>query len=397
MPIMDAIQEDLHHDNETRELNYVAYRVIADHGRAMTFLLTEGVLPGNEGAAYVLRMVMRRAMRFGKKMGVNRPFLADVARAVIGEMGSHYKELVARQDFTLKAITHEEERFQLTLDNGLAILDELIAELRSRNVSVLPGSDVFRLWDTFGFPIDLTRDIAAERGFTLDEANFKVALENQRRQSQASGKFKTGDGESFYQALELPPVEFVGYEQLQAPGQVAAILRDGQVLQQARSGDTVDIVLTRTPFYAESGGQVGDRGAISGRDGTFAVEDTQRPIPGLVVHRGRMTSGRIAVGDAVTAAVDAETRLATMRNHTATHLLHKALHEVLGEHATQKGSLVAPDRLRFDFNHLARGLAWRAGDHRAAREPDDSGEPARAMVRHHESRSAAGRGDGVVR
>ena len=353
MPIMDAIQEDLHHDNETRELNYIAYRVIADHGRAMTFLLTEGVLPGNEGAAYVLRMVMRRAMRFGKKMGVNRPFLADVARAVIGEMGSHYKELVARQEFTLKAITREEERFQLTLDNGLAILDELISELRTKNISVLPGSDVFKLWDTFGFPLDLTRDIAAERGFTLDEQDYQVALENQRRLSQASGKFKTGDGESFYQALELPPVEFVGYESLHTSGDVTAILRDGQALQHARTGDTIELVLSRTAFYAESGGQVGDRGTIAGRDGTFTVEDTQRPIPGVVVHRGRMGSGRIAVGDTVSASVEPETRQAIMRNHTATHLLHQALHEVLGEHATQKGSLVAEDRLRFDFNHLA--------------------------------------------
>jgi alanyl-tRNA synthetase len=353
MPIMDAIQEDLHHDNETREKNYVAYRVIADHGRAMTFLLSDGVLPGNEGAAYVLRMVMRRAMRFGKKMGVARPFLSDVARAVIGEMGSHYKELIARQAFILTAIAQEEERFQQTLDNGLAILDGLIAELHTRHETMIPGSEVFRLWDTFGFPIDLTRDVAHERGFTLDEDGFRTALDSRRRQSQAAGKFKLGESEQVYQALNLAPTEFVGYDRIQTTASVGAVLRNGQLLERALPADEIELVLTRTPFYAESGGQVGDRGLVRGRNCTFEVDDTQRPIPGLVVHRGRVLKGSMQAGDEVTAAVDAESRRATMRNHTATHLLHKALHEVLGEHATQKGSLVAPDRLRFDFNHLS--------------------------------------------
>jgi alanyl-tRNA synthetase len=353
LPIMDAIQEDLRHDNATREKNMVAYRVIADHGRAMTFLLADGVLPGNEGAAYVLRMVMRRAMRFAKQMGVQRPFLGDVARAVIAQMGSHYTELVPKQEYIVRVILSEEERFQETLDNGLAILDELTETLRAKGETVIPGREAFRLWDTFGFPLDLTRDVAKERGLTIDESGYQAAMEEQRRQSQARGKFTTGDLAETYRALALPESVFVGYDLTTAETRVLSIVRDGQPVSQAVAGEHVELVLDRTPFYAESGGQVGDQGSIDAPHGSLEVEDTQRPFAGVIVHRGLVTKGRISVGESVTTRINVERRLDIMRNHTATHLLHQALHEIIGPHAIQKGSLVAPDRLRFDFNHLS--------------------------------------------
>ncbi|MEP7199216.1 MAG: alanine--tRNA ligase, partial [Chloroflexota bacterium] len=353
LPIMDAIQEDLRHDNATREKNTVAYRVIADHGRAMTFLLSDGVLPGNEGQSYVLRMVMRRAMRFGKKMGVARPFLGDVARAVVATMSSHYGELVAKQEFIVKAIAQEEERFQQTLDNGLVILDSLIAEAQARGERVIAGRDVFRLWDTYGFPIDLTRDVAQERGFTLDEDGFKTAMEEQRKQSQAVGKFRVGDRADAYRTLGLGETKFLGYEMTNPSANVLAIVHDGQSAERALVGDAIELVLDQTPFYAEAGGQVGDVGDITWPSGHANITDTQRPVPGVIAHVGVVSSGTLRVGDAVKTSVDTARRHDIMRNHTATHLLHKALHEIIGEHATQKGSLVAPDRLRFDFNHLS--------------------------------------------
>ncbi len=353
LPIMDAIQEDLRQDNATRAKNVVAYRVIADHGRAMTFLLADGVLPGNEGGPYVLRMVMRRAMRFAKKMGVQRPFLGDVARAVIHQVGGHYAELVSQQDFILKAVQQEEERFQQALDNGLAILDEIILETQARNESVIAGRDVFRLWDTHGFPIDLTRDVAQERGLTLDEAGFHQAMEAQRERARALGKFTVGEKEEAYRQLNLPETTFLGYAVTRALVRVLAILNDGQAVGQAIAGDEVEVVLDQTPFYAEAGGQVGDTGLIESPNARMQVEDTQQPIHGVVVHRARVLEGTLRAGDDVRASVDELRRLDIMRNHTATHLLHKALREILGEHATQKGSLVAPDRLRFDFSHLS--------------------------------------------
>jgi alanyl-tRNA synthetase len=351
--IMDAIQEDLRHDDTTRQKNYVAYRVVADHGRALTFLLADDVLPANEGAAYVLRMVMRRAMRFGKRMGVQRPFLGDVARAVIAQMSGHYTELVAKQDFIIRAIEQEEERFQQTLDHGLAILDDIIANAEARGEKRIAGRDAFRLWDTYGFPLDLTRDVATERDFTVDEDGFRVAMEEQRKQSQAGGKFKIGMREEAYRALNLPETKFLGYETLRATGKVLAILRDGQSISEAKTGDVIEVVLDQTPFYAESGGQVGDQGQLTIGKTTMNVDDVQKPIHGVSVHIGKLDAGTLHIGEVVQASVDVAQRMDVKRNHTATHLLHKALHEILGEHATQKGSLVAPDRLRFDFNHLS--------------------------------------------
>ncbi|MBI1800639.1 MAG: alanine--tRNA ligase, partial [Chloroflexi bacterium] len=248
-PIMDAIQEDLRHDREARTRNEIAYRVIADHGRAMTFLLADGVLPGNEGGPYVLRMIMRRAMRFGKKMGVQRPFLGDVARAVIAEMGGHYQELRSRQEFIVKAIQQEEERFEQTLDKGLLILDEWMSGLQApdldrgqaRGEMVLPGRDVFRLWDTYGFPVDLTRDVAQERGFRLDDAGFRTAMQEQRERARAHGKFAAGEMEEIYRGLQLPPTKFLAYELTSSRATVLAIVRDGQPVAQAAAGDYVEV------------------------------------------------------------------------------------------------------------------------------------------------------------
>jgi len=352
-PILDAIQEDLRHDDATRAKNTVAYRVIADHGRAMTFLLSDGVLPGNEGRAYVLRMVMRRAMRFGKKMGVTRPFLGNVARAVIVHMGEHYTDLLEKQEFIIKAIGQEEERFQAALDKGLGIIESIFAETTARGSAVLSGRDIFLLWDTYGFPIDLTRDVAAERGFTLDEGGFRAAMDEQRAKSQAAGRFKMGDQAEAYRALGFAATAFTGYETLATGATVAALVRDGQLVPDARAGEDVQVVLDRTPFYGESGGQVGDSGWLESVGMRAVVSDTQKPVPGVHVHSVHVEHGLLRTGDTVRARVDEARRYDIMRNHTATHLLHRALHEILGHHATQRGSLVSPEHLRFDFNHLA--------------------------------------------
>jgi alanyl-tRNA synthetase len=363
-PIMARIQEMLGHSDAEREANIVGYRVIADHGRAVTFLIGDGALPGNEGRNYVLRMILRRAARFGRKIGFRGPFLGEIAKAVIEVMGSHFTELEARREFILQTIIQEEERFQHTLDVGLNLLDELIAELSQQGKAVIAGDQAFRLYDTYGFPMDLTRDVAKERGFTVDEAGFAVALEKQRELARAAQQFAFEEEKELevYSALldELKRagrLSEAGAEHLYTEGtetqaKVAAIVRAGQGVDSAREGDEVELVLTATPFYVESGGQVSDTGVIV-QDGEWevAVSDVRQPLPGLIVHVGEVVSGRPQVGDSAQATVDAERRMDIARNHTATHLLHNALRHVLGEHVQQAGSLVAPDRLRFDFTH----------------------------------------------
>jgi alanyl-tRNA synthetase len=524
-PIMDRVQEMLGHSDAEREANIVAYRVIADHGRAVTFLVGDGVLPGNEGRNYVLRMILRRAARFGRKIGFREPFLAEIAKVVIETMGPHFTELEARREFILQTITREEERFQQTLDVGLSLLDNLIetqralaealsrpvnavqqalaeaisrpldaqkravaefmsqrleaqqralaealsspleaqqralaefmsqrlearqraltesisrsleapqqsiaeamsrlleaqqralAEAISRPVEALqqsiaefmsqrleaqrrvlaeavswpleaqqrlveqiqeevvrtfktiPGIEAFRLYDTYGFPLDLTRDVAKERGFTVDDEGFEAALEKQRERGRAAQQFALEveaklelyshllDDLKRTGALSQAGVEHLCSEGTEAEAKVAAIVRDGQVVNSAREGDEVELVLTATPFYVESGGQVSDTGVII-RDGQWevAINDVCQPLAGLIVHIGEVLSGGPRVGDSVQAVVDAERRMDIARNHTATHLLHNALRRVLGEHVQQAGSLVAPDHLRFDFTHLA--------------------------------------------
>jgi len=354
-PILDQVQRLLGHTDAQRREGLVAYRVIADHSRAMTFLIADGVLPGNEGRRYVLRMIMRRAMRFGKKLGFSGPFLSQVAQTVIDLMGGHYTELVERRDFILEAIRQEEERFQRTLETGLTILDRIMADVQAAGQVSIPGREAFRLYDTYGFPFDLTKDVAEEHGLTVDRAGFDQAMAEQKARARAAQRFAVTDSETFYRQLELPRTAFLGYDydRLTSEARVLALVHDGELVETAQEGDVVEIVLDQSPFYAEAGGQVGDTGVIQARSGRAVVTDTQAPIPGLIVHQGRVEVGSLQVGQRVEAIVDAERRWDIMRNHTATHLLHRALHVVLGEHALQQGSLVAPDRLRFDFTHLS--------------------------------------------
>ncbi len=352
-PLMARIRALLGHTAEEMREAIVAYRVIADHARAAAFLIADGVMPGNEGRAYVLRMIIRRAVRYGRRVGLERPFLSEVTDAVVQAMGAVYPELEQRREFIRRTVIAEEERFGQTLAAGLQRLDEAIAELRRARRGILPGSVVFRLYDTFGFPVEMTRDIAREQGLVVDEAGFQEAMARQRERARAAGGFGGEEAAAARLLADLPATAFLGYRAHQARARVLALLRGGARVEGAGEGDEVDVVLDRTPFYPEGGGQVGDTGRIAHRRGEVAVADTRRVGEGVIVHRGRLVRGTLEVGDTVRAAIDRGRRWDIMRNHTATHLLHRALQEVLGEHARQAGSLVAPDRLRFDFTHLS--------------------------------------------
>ena len=355
LPLKDRIQGLLGHSETQRATHTVAYRVLADHGRAMTFLVADGIVPDNEGRGYVLRMIVRRALRFARRAGAQRPLLAGLADAVIAVMRAGYPELAGFAPFIRETLAAEETRFSETLGSGLERLDALISEALSQGAAVLRGEEVFRLHDTYGFPPDLTRDIAHEHGLEVDDAGFDAERAKQQERSRGAAAFQADtEDRSVYGGLHEAGVstEFVGYETLEAEGRIQALLRGGERVAAARAEDVVEVVCDRTPFYAEAGGQVGDTGEIVTPGGVVEVTDTQRPVPGLVVHRGRVTRGDVAEGEAARLRVDVLRRRDIMRNHTATHLLHRALQETLGEHARQAGSLVAPDRLRFDFFHL---------------------------------------------
>ena len=320
-------------------------RVIADHIRACAFLVVDGVLPSNEGRGYVLRRIIRRAIRHGYKLGIHEPFFWRLVETLEGEMGDAYPELRKSRGHVEKVLHQEEERFAETLDQGMRLLDSAIAELEGE---VIPGETAFRLYDTYGFPVDLTADIARERGLSVDQAGFETAMEAQRERARASSRFEADYGPKTDLGLES---KFVGYDTLGASGVVLALLKEGVGQVDALGeGDEGVIVLDETPFYAESGGQVGDVGMIRAAAGEFEVTDT-RKWGKAHAHHGRMRRGRVEGGEQVRAEVDRATRQATVLNHSATHLLHAALRQVLGEHVQQKGSLVAPDRLRFDFSH----------------------------------------------
>ena len=330
-------------------------RVIADHTRAVTFLVADGVLPGNEGRSYVLRRVLRRAIRHGRLLGLDRPFLVQLVDVVIEMFDRHYPELSASKERIEAILQHEEEHFGRTLAAGISRFDALAAELRARGETTVPGADAFRLYDTYGFPLELTAELAEDEGLAVDQAEFDRAMERQREQSRsAAGKFATTSAErtSIYAELSESPVTFVGYDATEHEATVTGIVGETARLDGVEAGNHAEIVLNATPFYGEAGGQVGDTGVIRSGTGVFRVEDTKRPTPGLVVHRGVVIEGFISEGQTVTASVDDERRADIRRNHTATHLLHAALRTVLGDHAHQAGSLVAPDRLRFDFTNL---------------------------------------------
>jgi alanyl-tRNA synthetase len=329
---------------QAKDLASPSLRVIADHIRACSFLVVDGVIPGNDGRGYVLRRIIRRAIRHGYKLGQQEPFFHALVAPLVAEMGAAYPELVKGKDHVVRVLRQEEERFAETLENGMALLEGAIAKLDGK---MIPGETVFKLYDTYGFPIDLVGDIARERGLAIDHEGFQLAMEAQRDRARAASKFGVDLRAPGSLAAES---DFCGYEHLQNEGKIVAILKDGAEADAADAGDEARIVLDRTPFYAESGGQVGDVGLLTNGAAKFRVADTRKHGDAFL-HVGRVEAGRFRVGDIVTASVDAATRQATVLNHSATHLLHAALRKVLGTHVLQKGSLVAPDRLRFDFSH----------------------------------------------
>ncbi len=329
----------------TRDLADNSLKVIADHIRACAFLIVDGVIPGNEGRGYVLRRIIRRALRHGYQLGQKEPFFYRLVDDLARVMGSAYPELGKAQERAKQVLLAEEERFGETLEHGMKVLEGALM----REDRMLDGETVFQLYDTFGFPVDLTADIARGRGVMIDHAGFEAAMERQREQARAASKFKMAAGVEYHGK----PTEFFGYETLETEGTVVAIYREGTQVDEIQSGETAAVVLDRTPFYAESGGQVGDRGELVGSGGTFIVDDTQKIQPEVFGHQGRLTTGRLRVGEAMKAKVDPVARARAAWNHSATHLMHAALREVLGPHVQQKGSLVDPERTRFDFAHNA--------------------------------------------
>src|SRR3954462_11775555 len=326
-----------------KDLDNNSLKVIADHIRACSFLIVDGVIPGNEGRGYVLRRIVRRAIRHGYKLGQKKTFFHRLVDDLDKVMGEAYPELRSSKERVSQVLRQEEERFAETLENGMGVLESALAS----GEKLLDGETVFRLYDTFGFPVDLTADICRERGVMIDMAGFEASMDQQRERARAASRF------AMAAALEYSggKTVFHGYDKLVHPAKVVALYREGAQVQGLKSGDTGTVVLDETPFYAESGGQVGDRGEIAGAGGTFAVDDTQKIQAEVSGHHGTMRTGALKVGDRVEARVDIELRARTMRNHSVTHLMHKALREVLGPHVQQRGSLVDADKTRFDFSH----------------------------------------------
>jgi alanyl-tRNA synthetase len=330
-------------ETRQRALKSPSLNVIADHIRACSFLIVDGVIPGNEGRGYVLRRIIRRAIRHGYKLGQKQPFFFRLVDDLDRVMGDAYPELRSAKSRVSAVLRQEEERFAETLDNGMAVLESALAS----GEKLLDGDTVFRLYDTFGFPVDLTADIARERGVRIDMAGFEAAMDQQRERARAASKFAAASALEY----EGSKTEFHGYDTLTLPAKVVALYREGTKVQALKSGEHSTVVLDRTPFYAEAGGQVGDKGELVGSGGTFEVADTQKIQADVYGHQGTLKTGTLKVGDYVEARVDAALRARTMRNHSVTHLMHKALREVLGPHVQQKGSLVDPDKTRFDFSH----------------------------------------------
>ncbi|MBO9599020.1 MAG: alanine--tRNA ligase, partial [Cohnella sp.] len=331
----------------------VAFKVIADHVRMVTFAIGDGVLPSNEGRGYIIRRLLRRAVRYGKVLGIDRPFLWELTATVGEVMGGYYPEVLEKREFIEKVIRTEEERFHETLSDGLAILAELCVKARSEGKNAISGPDAFKLYDTYGFPFDLTEDYAAEQGMVVDREGFDAAMEEQRERARAARQ------ETDSMKVQGGPLadytdksEFIGYDRLTAEARVIAIVADNRFVDAAGVDEKVLVILDRTPFYAESGGQVSDVGTLTGNGTIAEVLGLSKAPYGQHVHQVTVTAGALRVGDTVTATVGAAERGDTIKNHTATHLLHKALKEVLGEHVNQAGSLVGPERLRFDFSHF---------------------------------------------
>src|SRR5262245_37119923 len=330
-------------ETKQKQLKNPSLNVIADHIRACSFLIVDGVIPGNEGRGYVLRRIVRRAIRHGYKLGQKQPFFYRIVEDLDRAMGDAYPELRQAKARVADVLKQEEERFALTLENGMGVLEAALAS----GEKLLDGETVFRLYDTFGFPVDLTADIGRERGVMIDMAGFEAAMDQQRERARAASKFSAAAGLEYSGGK----TEFHGYDSVALPAKVVALYREGAQVQALKSGDSGTVVLDRTPFYAESGGQVGDRGELVGAGGTFEVADTQKIQADVYGHHGALKTGALKVGDKVEAKVDMALRAATMRNHSVTHIMHKALREVLGPHVQQKGSLVDESKTRFDFAH----------------------------------------------
>ncbi|RDV81759.1 alanine--tRNA ligase [Ammonifex thiophilus] len=348
--IVAVAEQELHLPASDRKI-----KVVADHVRAVTFGAAEGVLPSNEGRGYVIRRLLRRALLYGVLAGREEPFLGRVAAAVCDKMGEVYPELVAHREHILRVIRAEEERFLTTLSQGMELLNRNIEQVLARGGKVLPGEEAFRLYDTYGFPLELTEEICAEKGLAVDKEGFKREMEAQRERARRARETVEylGERERFYRELreEKGDIDFVGYELLNTKSRVVALVKGAKAQSSASAGEEVEVVLDVTPFYAEKGGQVSDKGILRFSSGEALVEHVEQPVEGIIVHHVRVQKGELRVGDEVEAVVDAERRRQTARNHTATHLLHRALKEILGPHVKQAGSLVAPDRLRFDFDH----------------------------------------------
>ncbi len=353
-PLLAAIAKRAGTEYGRKEQADRSMRVVADHLRAITFLMTDGILPSNEGRGYVLRRILRRAARHGRLLGIVEPFLHELTAAVIEQMGGVYSELRSAAGTVAEATRGEEERFIATLDQGLPILNDMIAKTRSSGRNVLPGPEVFKLYDTYGFPMDLITEACREQGLTVDEAGFDAAIEEQRNRARKTGGFEQETARPAVAELagRLGATKFVGYDRLESDSVLQAILKGDRMVKEAVEGDEVEVALDVTPFYAEGGGQVGDQGALVGQEGRLEIKETTRPVPTLILHKGRVSKGRIREGEQLHLTVNRTSREDAARNHTATHLVHAALRDLLGPHVKQYGSLVAPNRLRFDFAHF---------------------------------------------
>lgn len=336
-------------ETKTTDLDSPSLKVLADHIRACSFLIADGVIPGNEGRGYVLRRIIRRAIRHGYKLGCRSAFFHKLLPDLVAEMGEAYPELVSEQKRVGDILKQEEDRFFATIESGMEILEVELANMAAANSTTFNGDLAFKLHDTFGFPLDLTADICRERNVAVDTAGFDAAMARQKEQARAAGKFKMAANLEYDGAA----TNFQGYEKLDTQAKVLALYKDGAAVNTLNEGDMGVVVLDETPFYAESGGQIGDSGELRATNGIFTVEDTQKIQAAVFGHHGVLTTGSLSVGDSLSARVNTQARTATMRNHSATHLMHKALREVLGEHVQQKGSLVDTDKTRFDFVHTA--------------------------------------------
>ncbi len=355
IPLLECVSELAEKKYGSDEETDNAMRVVVEHGRAVAFLIGDGVIPANEGRGYVLRRLLRRAAVFSRRLAKDKPFLAEVAKATVRKMSHIYPEMVQREDFIIRVIESEEARFSETLSTGLGLLDEIIEDATGKGIKVIPGKQAFKLYDTYGFPVELTKEVVSRSGLSMDLAGFEREMAKQREKARASHKFARnlnipGKMDKRHEVLKTT---FVGYDGLKHKSPVVYLMVDERPVETVAEGKEASVVLEASPFYGEMGGQVGDTGELVGPSGRFSVTDTTRSLQDATVHHGYVSDGSFAVGDIVEAVVDGQRRLDIARNHTATHLLQLALRQVLGEHVQQRGSLVTPERLRFDFSHLA--------------------------------------------